>query len=206
MGTATKENTRKWRADSVKPMLAKDDGTVYIRRIKGGISFVLAWMRYDIDDIENKFRDENYTIEVSVRKTDSSFFADDWTYINEGVPLQTPDENDSFATVVDWIFKIALNYLKTKIYYMLPNNKRIELLSEMHTANYDFGEFDEPIEDLRKNYLEGSDEATKKSVEQKIEAQCTAFADFLGMQDEEMQSMISISDLSIGIKQTLLAG
>ena len=163
-------------------------------------------MRYDIDDIENKFRDENYTIEVSVRKTDSSFFADDWTYINEGVPLQTPDENDSFATVVDWIFKIALNYLKTKIYYMLPNNKRIELLSEMHTANYDFGEFDEPIEDLRKNYLEGSDEATKKSVEQKIEAQCTAFADFLGMQDEEMQSMISISDLSIGIKQTLLAG
>lgn len=206
MGTATKENTRKWIADSVKPMLAKDDGTVYIRRIKGGISFVLAWMRYDIDDIENKFRNENYTIEVSVRKTDSSFFADDWTYINEGVPLQTPDENDSFATVVDWIFKIALNYLKTKIYYMLPNNKRIELLSEMHTANYDFGEFDEPIEDLRKNYLEGSDEATKKSVEQKIEAQCTAFADFLGMQDEEMQSMISISDLSIGIKQTLLAG
>lgn len=206
MGTATKENTRKWIADSVKPMLAKDDGTIYIRRIKGGISFVLAWMRYDIDDIENKFRDENYTIEVSVRKTDSSFFADDWTYINEGVPLQTPDENDSFATVVDWIFKIALNYLKTKIYYMLPNNKRIELLSEMHTANYDFGEFDEPIEDLRKNYLEGSDEATKKSVEQKIEAQCTAFADFLGMQDEEMQSMISISDLSIGIKQTLLAG
>ncbi len=88
---------------------------------------------------------------------------------------------------------------------MLPNNKRIELLSEMHTANYDFGEFDEPIEDLRKNYLEGSDEATKER-RTKIEAQCTAFADFLGMQDEEMQSMISISDLSIGIKQTLLAG
>ena len=67
------------------------------------------------------------------------------------------------------------------------------------------GDFDEPIEDLRKNYLEGSDETAKKSVEQKIEAQCFAFADFLGMQ-EEMQSMINISDLSIGIKQTLLAG
>lgn len=145
-------------------------------------------------------------LKSSVRKTDSSFFADDWTYINEGVPLQTPDENDSFATVVDWIFKIALNYLKTKIYYMLPNNKRIELLSEMHTANYDFGDFDEPIEDLRKTYYETSDEAGVKLIEQKIEAQCFAFADFLGMQDEEMQSMISISDLSIGIKQTLLAG
>lgn len=91
MGTATKENTQEWIADCVKPMLAKDDGTVYIRRIKGGISFVLAWMRYDIDDIENKFRDGNFTIEISVRKTDSSFFADEWTYINEGVPLQTPD-------------------------------------------------------------------------------------------------------------------
>lgn len=206
MGTATKENTQKWIADSVKPMLAKDDGTVYICRIKGGISFVLAWMRYDIDDIENKFRDENYTIEVSVRKTDSSFFADDWTYINEGVPLQTPDENDSFATVVDWIFKIALNYLKTKIYYMLPNNKRIELLSEMYTANYDFGDFEEPIKDLRKAYYEITDEAGTKLIEEKIEAQCFAFADFLGTQYEEIQSMISISDLSIGIKQTLLAG
>lgn len=73
-------------------------------------------------------------------------------------------------------------------------------------ANYDFGDFDEPIEDLRKTYYETSDEAGVKLIEQKIEAQCFAFADFLGMQDEEMQSMISISDLSIGIKQTLLAG
>ncbi|WP_195594653.1 hypothetical protein [Bacteroides fragilis] len=201
----TKEDIQKWIADSVKPMLAKDDGAVYYRRIKGGISFVLAWMRYDSDDIENKFRDEQFTIEASVRKTDSSFFTDDWTYINEGVPLQTPDENDSFATVTDWIFKIALNYLKSKIYYTLPNDKRIELLSEMQTANFDFGDFEEPIADLRKAYYEITDEADTKLIEEKIETQCSAFADFLGTQYEELQSMISISDLSMGMKQALIA-
>lgn len=204
METVTKEAIQNWIAESVKPMLANDDGAVYYYRLKGGASFVLAWIPCD-SDTENKFSDGKYTIEASVRKTDSSYFVDDWTYIGEGVTLQTIDESNSFSAVVDWIFNIALNYLKTKIYYTLPNNKRIELLSEMHIANYDFGDFDEPIADLRKNYFEESDEAEKEGVEQKIEAQCFAFADFLGMQ-EEMQSMINISDLSIGIKQTLLAG
>ena len=201
----TKEDIQKWIADSAKPMLAKDDGAVYYLRIKGGISFVLAWMRYDSDDVENKFCDEQFTIEASVRKTDSSFFTDDWTYINEGLPLQTSDESDSFASVTDWIFKIALNYLKSKIYYTLPNDKRIELLSEMQTANFDFGDFEEPIADLRKAYCEMIDEAHTKLIEEKIEAQCSAFADFLGTKYKEIQSMISISDLSMEMKQALIA-
>lgn len=201
----TKEDIQKWIADSVKPMLAKDDGAVYYLRIKGGISFVLAWMRYDSDDVENKFCDEQFTIEASVRKTDSSFFTDDWTYINEGLPLQTSDESDSFASVTDWIFKIALNYLKSKIYYTLPNDKRIELLSEMQTANFDFGDFEEPIADLRKAYYEITDEADAKLIEEKIETQCSAFADSLGTRYKEIQSMISISDLSMGMKQALIA-
>lgn len=200
----TRKDIQKWIADSVKPMLAKDDGAVYYLRIKGGISFVLAWMRYDSDDVENKFCDEQFTIEASVRKTDSSFFTDDWTYINEGLPLQTSDESDSFATVTDWIFKIALNYLKSKIYYTLPNDKRIELLSEMQTANFDFGDFEEPIADLRKAYYEITDEADTKLIEEKIETQCSAFADFLGTQYEEIQSKISLDDLSHRIKQTLI--
>lgn len=206
MGTATKEYIQKWIAENVKPMLEIDDATTYICRLKRGISFILAWMRYDTDDIENKFSDKNFTIEASVRKTDSSFFADEWTYIKEGIPLQTADENDFFATVADWILKIAINYLKSKIYYTLPNNKRIELLSEMHTANFDFGDFEEPIKDLRKAYYETTNEAETKNIEQKIEAQCTAFADFLGIQYGEIQTMISISDLSMEIKQALLAG
>lgn len=205
METVTKEAIQNWIAESVKPMLADHNGAVYYYRIKGGASFVLAWILCD-SDTENKFSGGKYTIEASVRKTDSSYFVDDWTYIGEGVTLQTTDDSNSFASITDWIFNIALTYLKTEIYYLLPNNKRIELLSEMHTANYDFGDFDEAIEDLRKTYYETSDEAGTKLIEQKIEAQCFAFADFLGMQDEEMQSMISISDLSIGIKQTLLAG
>lgn len=203
METATKETIQKWIANSVKPMLANDDGAVYYYRIKGGISFVLAWIPCDTDS-ENKFSDNKYTIEASVRKTDSSYFIDDWTYIGEGVTLQTADESNHFAAPVDWIFNIALTYLKPEIFYMLPNNVQIELLSEMHTANFDFGDFDEPIGDLRKTYYEVTGEVEKHTVEQKIEAQCTAFADFLGIQYGEIQSMISITDLSLGIKHHIL--
>lgn len=95
---------------------------------------------------------------------------------------------------------------KSEIYYTLPNNKQIELLSEMRTANYDFNDFDEPIEDLRRTYFEATDEAETKLIEEKIEAQCYAFADFLGIQYEEIQSMIRIADLSIRMKHALLIG
>lgn len=186
-------------------MLANNDGTVYYYRTPDGISFVLVWIPCDTYS-ENKFSDGKYTIEASVRKSGSSYFVDDWTYIGEGITLQTTDENDHFASPVDWIFNIALNYLKPEIFYMLPNDKQIELLSEMQIANYDFNDFDEPIEELRKAYFEVTDDTETKHIEEKIESQCFAFADFLGIQYKEIQSMICIDDLSIGIKQALIAG
>lgn len=203
MRITTKETIQKWIAKSVKAMLANNDGTVYYYRIPDGISFVLVWIPCDTYS-ENQFSDGKYTIEASVRKTGSSYFVDDWKYIGKGITLQTADEYNHFAAPVDWIFNIALNYLKPEIFYMLPNNVQIELLSEMHTANYDFGDFDEPIVDLRKTYYEVTDEVEKHTIEQKIEFQCTTFADFLGIQYGEIQSMISITDLSLGIKHHIL--
>lgn len=93
---------------------------------------------------------------------------------------------------------------KSEIYIKLPNGERIGLLSEMHTANCDFGDFDEPIENLLRSYNETTDLALKDTIEQKIDAQCSAFADFLGIQYREIQSLISFDDLSTGIKQTLV--
>ena len=94
---------------------------------------------------------------------------------------------------------------KSEIYIKLPNEERIDLLSEMHTANYDFGNCDEPIESLLRSYNETTDLASKDAIEQRIDAQCSVFVDFLGIQYEEIRSMISFNDLSIAIKQTLLA-
>lgn len=204
MITEIKETIQKWIANSVKPMLANNDGAVYYYRIKGGVSFVLAWIPCDTDS-ENKFSNNKYIIEASVRKNDSSYFADDWTYIGEGVTLQTADENNHFAAPVDWFFNIALNYLKREIFYMLPNDKQVELLSEMHIVNYDFNDFDEPIEKLRKAYFEVTADTETKHIEEKIECQCFAFADFLGIQYKEIQSMICIDDLSMGMKRALIA-
>lgn len=203
MGTVTKETIQKWIANSVKAMLANNDGAVYYYRFQDEISFVLAWIPCETDS-ENKFSDGKYTIEASVRKTGSSYFVDDWKYIGEGITLQTADESNHFAAPADWVFNIALNYLKTEIFYMLPNNVQIELLSEMYTANFDFGDFAEPIVDLRKTYYEATDEVERHIIEQKIETQCTAFADFLGIQYGEIQTIISFTDLSLDIKHHIL--
>lgn len=91
----------------------------------------------------------------------------------------------------------------THLNYTLPNGERIELLSEMRTANYDFGDFDETIEELVDAYRVARNKETKESLDCRIEAQCDAFADFLGMQYDEIQGM-SFNDLSLSIKQTLL--
>lgn len=93
---------------------------------------------------------------------------------------------------------------RPEIHCTLPNKQRIELLSEMRIANFDFGDFDEPIEELLQAHYEATEQTEKNAIELKIEAQCSAFADFLGTQYGEIQSMISFCDLSIAIKQTLL--
>lgn len=85
--------------------------------------------------------------------------------------------------------------LKADIHYTLPNKQRIELLSEMRIANFDFGDFDEPIKEVLKAYSEATEQTEKKTIEQKIAAQCSAFADFLGIQDEEIRSMMMICQL-----------
>lgn len=74
----------------------------------------------------------------------------------------------------------------------------------MRTANYDFGDFDETVEALVKAYRKARNKQTRESMERRIEAQCDAFTEFLGMQYEEIQSM-NFSDLSSGIKESLLS-
>lgn len=91
-----------------------------------------------------------------------------------------------------------------RVDYILPNGETIELLSEMRIANYDFGDFDETVEELRSAYLKAEDKETKESLERRMELQRDAFADFLGIQSEEIQNMIGFSGLSTEIKETLL--
>lgn len=204
MCIGTRKNIQKWVKRSVKPMLSVSDGAVYYYRLNSGISFMLAWIPYDTGE-KNKFGDGTYTIEASVRKNDTSYFVEDWSYIGEGIALQTVDQNNDFAAVVDWIYSIAWNYIKPHIYYTLPNNEQIELLSEMRTANFDFGDADQTIAELRKSYLEASDEDERKVIEEEIDRQCYDYANSLGVQYEEIQAMIGIDDLSFQIKQALIA-
>lgn len=88
--------------------------------------------------------------------------------------------------------------------YTLPNGQTICLFPEMRAANYDFGDFDETIENLVKAYHKATDKETKETLERRIEAQCDAFADFLAIQHEELQGT-PFSDLSSAIRESLLS-
>ena len=98
----------------------------------------------------------------------------------------------------------AIKAKTNRLDYTLPNGKTIELLSEMRTANYDFGDFDETIEELVGAYRAATDRETKESLEGRIGAQCDAFADFLAIQYEELQGT-PFSDLSSAIRESLLS-
>ena len=98
----------------------------------------------------------------------------------------------------------AVKAKTNRLDYTLPNGETIELLSEMRTANYDFGDFDETIGNLVKAYHKATDKETKETLERRIEAQCDAFADFLAIQYEEIQGT-SFFDLSSAIRESLLS-
>lgn len=137
----------------------------------------------------------NATVEVEANNANEAT-----DYVHNNLDTLAPDSIfNKGEKIVDFA-----ELINSEINYTLPNNTQIELLSEMHTANYDFGDFDEPIGDLRKTYYEVTDEAEKNAIEQKIDAQCTAFADFLGIQYPEIQGLISYGDLSYEIKQALI--
>lgn len=91
-----------------------------------------------------------------------------------------------------------------RVIYTLPNGAKIELLSEMRQANCEFGDFDETIEELREAYHKADKEAMV-DIENRIEEQCDAYSNFLGMQHEEIQGIISFNDLSTALKQVLLS-
>lgn len=98
----------------------------------------------------------------------------------------------------------AVKAKTNRLDYTLPNGETIELLSEMRTANYDFGDFDETIEELVGAYRAATDRETKESLEGRIGAQCDAFADFLAIQYEELQGT-PFFDLSLAIRESLLS-
>lgn len=50
-----------------------------------------------------------------------------------------------------------------QIFYQLPNQVSIELVSEMHLQCYDFGPFDTPIEELLEDYSQASGGATMQN-------------------------------------------
>ena len=97
----------------------------------------------------------------------------------------------------------AIKAKMNRLDYTLPNGQTIELFSEMRTVNYDFGDFDETIEELVGAYRKAKDKETKKSLEHEIGDQCDAFADFLGIQYEEIQGT-RLNELSQSIKHVLL--
>lgn len=89
-----------------------------------------------------------------------------------------------------------------KINYVLPNNTKVELISDMHIQCFDFGPFDTPIEELLKEYSQTEGEQ-RNAIHLLICRQCDFYAEVIGY-DEEIANNISFDNFASDIEHTLL--
>lgn len=82
-----------------------------------------------------------------------------------------------------------------QIFYQLPNQVSIELVSEMHLQCYDFGPFDTPIEELLEDYSQASGEQQCR-IAQSIRQQCEFYADTVGY-NEGIYNWLLLNSLQV---------
>lgn len=91
-----------------------------------------------------------------------------------------------------------------KITYNLPTGTQIDLVNDMRTLCWNFGPFEQPVEELLQSWLEASPKDAE-AYRHRIMKQCEFYADVLAY-DEELQSRIPYDDLVLSVQETLLEG
>ena len=110
--------------DAVEETKTKNgaSSTFYLN-IDINISIVLAWVD-GFDKEDDKFSDGTWRLEASVRLRDSSYFVEDWDYINEGCfdAIYPADEEDNFQGVSEFLVDMMLNcgYLHPQVFIHVP--------------------------------------------------------------------------------------
>lgn len=95
-----------------------------------------------------------------------------------------------------------------ELLFTLPNGEVLDLLDDgpngMEYICRVCGQYETPISELIENYRQETDWRKRVGITEKIRAQAYFFAGSIGDFDEELQQMISLSDLAEQIYNTLV--
>ncbi len=93
--------------------------STFFLNIDINISVVLAWTDGFDHEEDDPFSDGTWRLEASVRLRDSSYFVEDWDYINEGCfcAIYPGDEEEGFEGIATWLVDMMLDcgYLHPKL-------------------------------------------------------------------------------------------
>lgn len=171
------------------------------------ISVVVAWIDGFEPEENNPYIWKTYGLEVSVRLRDSSYFVDDWDYVNEGCfcSLYKEDEEDGFKTTAQWVVDImyACHYLNPSVIVILPGNRKVDLLED--------GQWVAQNDRVRGNRYDLTQEwwhyhgwNRDSESRKKLQVWASELANYYGMDDEELQAEIPYGELKQLILNALL--
>lgn len=202
------KNVAAFIAMSSQEMLNRNDDPCYKYDISSRVSVMLTWIDgYDPEDSKtNPYIDsEGYAIEVSLRLRNTDLFWSSWDQIGYGTTLY-PHE-DGTTPIAKEILEYAdeLGCLsEPEVLFTLPNGEEVDLLWDSRMVEDDDDLRDERLDlpNLRYLFLGWGDDCPE--YKKKIEEWAYHLAGYYGDFDEDLQSMISIDELTNQIFNALI--
>ena len=194
--------------DAAKDMTGNpDSGRVYFFNVTSRIAIVVAWIPGYENEPENKYVNDEYGLEASIRLRGSSYFVEDWTYISEGcmISIGESDEKESFFSIAKWLVETMdqCDYLDPHVYVSLPDARIIDVLDESYWVSQD-DELRDKKEDLTELYWRYHGWPDNNDVNDEIRLWCEHLANHFGSYDEDFQQLISYDDLVELIYQAII--
>lgn len=140
MKTPTKEQIAKFIEEEAEYALAhQNGGGCSYMPVASGVALVIAWVGgYSEDDVKtNKYvvKDGDcWGLEVSLRIANSSYFVEDWEYLNEGAGSLIGEDYQKEA---EWILHQmeVEHYINPRLIFNFPDGTETDLLEDASWMN-----------------------------------------------------------------------
>lgn len=190
--------------EATEDMLAREQEEVtYHLALTDKVAIVVAWEPgYDPEDAKtNKYiAEDGWGINWSLRLRDSSYFTNDWDYLNEmaGITIYEGEDEDGFIGLAEEILEMAddFHYLYPSIWIKLPDGREVDLLDDAYYVSKD-DELRNEKRDLTElwwyyhswNYDSGETKET-------LRTWASHLAHYYGDYDEDFQQLVSVDVLT----------
>lgn len=209
MKTPTPKEIAAFIVKATKDMLQSKEDITYHLCLAENVSLVLAWEPGFDENDTDKYIDQNgYGLCWSFRQTASSYFVNDWDYLDEGGGslMNEPDEKDGFLKFAEGLLEYHPEYLNPTVLITLPGGDERNILDDAYWVSQDdaLRNEEKDLTQLWWYYHGWSWGGTdKKELEDEIRLWADHLADYYGI-SEHVQEAITFPDLSDLIYNALI--